>query len=87
MDKDVPRIGGLTWKEIVDQIQTRPTVEVWPVARPALGYMSKSSAYAAAQKGFIPTLRHGRKRPVPTLLLRQMLGLSGPRKSRPRIVP
>jgi len=31
MDKYVPRIGGLTWKQIVDAIQTRPTVEVWPM--------------------------------------------------------
>ena len=59
MDKDVPRIGGLTWKQIVDAIQTRPTVEVWPIAGPALGYRSKSAAYDAARKGFIRVLEQG----------------------------
>jgi hypothetical protein len=67
MDKDVPRIGGLTWKQIVDAIQTRPTVEVWPVAGPALGYRSKSAAYDAARKGLIRTIPQGRKMPVPTI--------------------
>jgi len=41
------RFGGLTWKEIIKAIQTRPTVEVWPYAGPTLGYRSKSAAYDA----------------------------------------
>ena len=82
MAKDVHRIGGLSWKEIVDEIQTRPTVEVWPIAGPALGYMSKSAAYDAARKGFIRVLAQGRKRPVPTPWLRQVLGLNTPRRRR-----
>ena len=82
MDKDAPRIGGLTWKEIVDQIQTRPTVEVWPIAGPALGYMSKSAAYDAARKGFIRVVEQGRKKPVPTPWLRQVLGLKTRRRRR-----
>ena len=84
MDKDVPRIGGLTWKQIVDAIQTRPTVEVWPIAGPALGYRSKSAAYDAARKGFIRVLEQGRKRPVPTPWLRQVLGLDAGRRQRRR---
>ena len=69
------RIGGLTWKEIIDAIQTRPTVEVWPYAGPALGYRSKSASYDAARKGLIRVIEMGRKRPVPTRWLRHVLGL------------
>jgi hypothetical protein len=86
-----PRIGGLTWKQIVHAIETRPTVEVWPIAGPALGYMSKSAAYDAARNGLIRVIKIGRKRPVPTRWLRQVLGLhrrktgkarrGGPRKA------
>jgi hypothetical protein len=77
MDKEVmpARFGGLTWKQIVDAIQARPTVPVWPVAGPALGYRSKSASYDAARKGWIPVLELGRKRPVPTPWLRRVLGL------------
>jgi hypothetical protein len=74
------RIGGLTWKQIVEAIQTRPTVEVWPIAGPALGYRSKSAAYSAARKGLIRVLEQGRKRPVPTPWLRQVLGLKTRRR-------
>jgi hypothetical protein len=84
MDKDVPRIGGLTWKQIVDAIQTRPTVEVWPIAGPALGYRSKSAAYDAAKKGLIRTIPQGRKCPVPTPWLRGVLGFETGRPQRRR---
>jgi hypothetical protein len=84
MHKDLPRIGGLTWKEIVDAIQTRTTVEVWPVAGPALGYRSKSAAYDAAAKGLIRVIEQGRKKPVPTSWLRQVLGLKKRRRQRLR---
>jgi hypothetical protein len=83
MEKGITaRIGGLTWKEIMHAIETRPTVEVWPIAGPALGYMSKSAAYDAARKGFIRVLEQGRKRPVPTPWLRQVLGLDAGRRQR-----
>lgn len=78
------RIGGLTWKEIIDEIQTRPTVEVWPIAGPALGYQSKSASYDAARKGLIRVIEMGRKRPVPTRWLRQVLGLQTRRRQRRR---
>jgi hypothetical protein len=84
MDKDVPRIGGLTWKQIVTAIQTRPTVEVWPIAGPALGYRSKSAAYDAAAKGLIRTIPQGRKCPVPSQWLRDVLGLNAGRRPRRR---
>jgi len=87
MDKEelaTARFGGLTWKEIIDAILTRPTVEVWPFAGPPLGYRSKSASYDAARKGLIRTLEMGRKRPVPTPWLRQVLGLQTRRRQRRR---
>jgi hypothetical protein len=52
MDEELaPRVAGLTWKQIMHAIETRPTVEVWPIAGPALGYRSKSASYDAARKG------------------------------------
>jgi hypothetical protein len=68
------RIGGLTWAQITHAIETRPTVPVWPIAGPALGYRSKSAAYDAAAKGHIRVIKQGRKRPVPTTWLRHVLG-------------
>jgi hypothetical protein len=85
MDKEeltTARFGGLTWKEIIDAILTRPTVEVWPFAGPPLGYRSKSASYDAARKGLIRTIEMGRKRPVPTPWLRQVLGLQTQRQRR-----
>jgi hypothetical protein len=79
------RFDGLTWKEIIKAIQTRPTVEVWPYAGPTLGYRSKSAAYDAARRGYIRTIPQGRKMPVPTPWLRQVLGLDDePRRRRGR---
>jgi len=78
MDKEeltTARFDGLMWKEIIDAILTRPTVEVWPFAGPPLGYRSKSAAYDAARKGLIRVIEMGRKRPVPTRWLRHVLGL------------
>jgi hypothetical protein len=74
------RFGGLTWAQIIRAIQTRPTVEVWPYAGPTLGYRSKTASYDAARKGFIRTIPQGRKCPVPTPWLRQVLGLDGTRR-------
>src|SRR5262245_43733288 len=78
------RFGGLTWKEILEAIQTRPTVEVWPYAGPALGYRSKTASYDAARKKFIKTVPQGRKCPVPTPWLRQVLGLDEAHRRRGR---
>jgi hypothetical protein len=87
MDKVITpgRIAGLTWKEIVTAIETKPTVEVWPYAGPALGYTSKSAAYDAARKGLIRVIPQGRKRPVPTSWLRRVLGLKSRRQRRRRV--
>jgi hypothetical protein len=87
MDKEqlaAARFDGLTWKQIIEAIQTRPTVEVWPYAGVSLGYRSKSSAYDAARKGLIRTIPQGRKMPVPTRWLRHVLGLDEGRRQHRR---
>jgi hypothetical protein len=76
------RFAGLTYKQIIHAIETRPTVEVWPIAGPALGYQSKSASYEAARKGRIRVIEMGRKRPVPTSWLRHVLGLGARRSQR-----
>ena len=50
----------------------RPTLTVWPEAAAILG-LCKASAYAAAERGEIPTIRVGRRLLVPTAALRRML--------------
>ena len=50
----------------------RPTLTVWPDTARILG-LSKASAYAAAERGEIPTVRFGRRLIVPTAALRRML--------------
>jgi hypothetical protein len=55
-----------------------------PYAGPPLGYRSKTAAYDAARKGFIRTIPQGRKCPVPTPWLRQVLGLDETRRRRDR---
>ncbi len=52
----------------------RPTLPVYPDAAHWLG-LSKSSAYAAAERGEIPTIRIGRRLLVPTAALRRLLQL------------
>lgn len=56
---------------------TTPTVPLWPFTGRLLG-ISKSSTYAAAKTGQIPTLRLGKRLVVPTAALRQMLQLDDP---------
>jgi hypothetical protein len=48
-----------------------------------LAAYSKTAAYDAARKGLIPVIEQGRKKPVPTAWLRQVLGLKQ-RKARKR---
>lgn len=54
-----------------------PTVDLWPTAGRALG-LSRSSAYLAAKRGDIPTIRIGGRVVVPTAPLRRLLGLDTP---------
>jgi len=55
----------------------RPTLSVWPETAGILN-LSKASAYAAAERGEIPTIRIGRRLLVPTAALRRMLQLDEP---------
>ncbi len=54
--------------------EEQPTLRLWPEAGTILG-LSRSSTYAAVQRGEIPVLRFGRRIVVPTAALRKMLGL------------
>ena len=54
--------------------QERPTLTLYPETAKWMG-LSKSSVYAAAERGEIPTIRVGRRLLVPTATLRRMLAL------------
>jgi hypothetical protein len=62
--------------EIRQEILTKLTVPLWPVAGRALG-LGKSLAYEAARSGEVPTIGVGGKHTVPTAYLRRKLGLDG----------
>jgi hypothetical protein len=53
------------------------TVPLWPTAGRALG-LGRSATYKAAKEKKIPTLDMGHKMPVPTAVLRKMLGIETP---------
>lgn len=53
-------------------------MSVWPTAGRILG-LSRQSAYDAATRGDLPTIRIGRRLLVPTAALRRMLELDDPR--------
>jgi hypothetical protein len=61
-------------EEILEEIRTRPTVPLWPHAAMALG-VSRGSAYAAASRGEIDTIRIGRSIRAVSASLRRRLGL------------
>lgn len=55
--------------------ESQPTVPLWPDAGHAIG-LGRGATYAAAARGDIPTIpTGGRKKRVPTAVLRRMLGL------------
>jgi hypothetical protein len=64
----------MTHDDLLHSLRTQLTVPVWPHAGKALGYKTKSAAYAAAARGAIQTIPDmGRKRPVATAWLRSVL--------------
>jgi hypothetical protein len=72
-----PKRGAftITDEEIRKEILTKLAVPLWPTAGRALG-LGQHAAHAAAKNGAIPTLEGmGRKKPVPTSWLREVLGL------------
>ena len=70
----------MTDEEIKQQIMTRLTVPLWPIAAKALG-LGRSTAYDGARDGSIETVGIGDKHQVPTSFLRKKLGLSEPVES------
>ena len=59
----------------VDEALSRPTLSV-PDAGSVFYGLSRNSAYDAAKRGDIPTIRIGRKIVVPVALVAHKLGLS-----------
>lgn len=59
----------------IDDLEGRPTITVSEAAV-VLG-ISRNSAYAAARRGDLPTIRFGTRILVPTARLRSLLGMEG----------
>lgn len=74
----------LVGNRLVPTPAERPTLTIEEVAR-FIG-ISRSSAYEAAGRGEIPTLRFGRRLRVPTAKIRQLLALD-PESVRPDPTP
>jgi hypothetical protein len=66
----------MTDEELRQQIMTKLTVPIWPHTCKALG-VGRDVGYQAANRGEIPTVSVGRRKPVPTTWLRRKLGLEG----------
>ena len=63
-----------TIEEAVNEIKTKPVVDIWPTVAVALG-ISKGAAYAAVNRGEIEVLEIGRlKKPI-SAPLRRKLGI------------
>jgi len=58
----------------LDEVLSAPTISIRKAAE-VLG-ISLKTAYAAADRGEIPTISVGRLRPVPTALFKRLLGLA-----------
>jgi excisionase family DNA binding protein len=73
-----PEIAGLPEPEIagLPDPNVQPTMSVYPETAAILN-LSKASAYAAVERGEIPSIRIGRRLLVPTAALRRMLQLDG----------
>lgn len=66
----------LTYREILEAIRTRHSVELWPIAGQALDYETPGATYAAAKRGKICLIEDGsRRKRVPTAWLRRVLCL------------
>lgn len=71
-----PRYGSteLAMDEIRKKLDDNATLPIWPDVAEMFG-LCRASAYAAAAKGDIKTIRLGRLLRVPTAWLRQRLGI------------
>jgi hypothetical protein len=72
--KSVPNSKGVVMNEEVRKMLSNPTTTVEKAGRLCYG-LCRNTAYAAAAKGEIPTIRIGRLLKVPTAALRAQLGL------------
>ena len=62
---------------MIPEAHEQLTLRLWPDAANALG-IGRNTAYAAAKRGEIPTIRCGRQYRVPTAAFRRLLGLDEP---------
>jgi hypothetical protein len=72
--KSVPIPKGAVMNEEVLKMLSNPTTTVETAGRLCYG-LCRNTAYAAAAKGEIPTIRIGRLLKVPTAALRAKLGI------------
>jgi hypothetical protein len=72
--KSVPNPKGVVMNEEVRKMLSDPTTTVEKAGRLCYG-LCRNSAYAAAARGEIPTIRMGRLLKVPTAALRAKLGI------------
>lgn len=56
--------------------EEQPLMRIAEAGRKAYG-LSRAASYAAAARGEIPTITQGRRKLVPTAVMRRMLGLDG----------
>ena len=56
--------------------EVQPVMEIPEVGRLLFGY-ARAASYKAAARGDFPVITSGRRKVVPTGLLRQMLGMDG----------
>ena len=61
-------------EEALDEIKTKPTVDIWPTLCVAVG-VSKGAGYEAVKRGDFEVLEIGRLKKVLTAPLRRRLGL------------
>jgi hypothetical protein len=65
-----------TVEEALDEIKSKPAVDIWPTMCVALG-IAKGTGYAAVNRGEIEVLEVGRLKKVITSSLRKKLGIEG----------
>jgi hypothetical protein len=71
-------------QELRNQIFRETVVPIWPTAGKALGFRTRSAAFAAARRGAIRTIPGmGRRHPVPTAWLKSVLLLSDDAEASP----
>ena len=64
------------WAAALPDPEKQPLMTIEEAGRRAYG-LARAASYAAASRGELPVIRQGRRKLVPTALLRRKLGLDG----------